>query len=82
MGQRRNPIKKSYRITIGEPEYRDVISLMDSLPKTSRGLFVAEAVRFYCKAIREPEERGLMGLSGSFPGAIITPEVKTSLDNE
>lgn len=45
MKRERSSIKKCYRITLGEPEYRDVISILDSIPKSMRGLFIAESIR-------------------------------------
>lgn len=57
MKNEKNSIKKSYRITLGEPEYGDVISILDSLPKTMRGLFIAET-------IRQAKEKMISGFQG------------------
>lgn len=57
MGKKKSSIKKSYRITLGEPEYGDVISILDSIPKTMRGLFIAET-------IREAKKKMISGFQG------------------
>lgn len=74
MKRRKSSIKKCYRITLGEPEYRDVISILDSIPKTMRGIFIAES-------IREAKKRMFSGFNPG-PTNFIIPEFKMMEEGE
>lgn len=80
MSRRKISAKVSYRITMDESEHKDAISMMDSIPKTLRGSFVVELIRFYLKTIREPGESRLLSSLKKFPEKI-TSEVGTTIDN-
>lgn len=56
--KKRDPGKKSYRITIGEPEYSDVILTLESIPKAMRGVFIAESIRLAKKNLKPADTEG------------------------
>ncbi len=80
MSRRKNSPKVSYWITMSESEHKDAIAMMDSIPKTLRGSFVVDLIRFYFKTIREPGEKRPLSFPEKFPESVTTTEIRTTMD--
>jgi len=61
--------RRPFRFSLAPGEHADVISTLDSIPKSLRGLFIAEAIRHMKKTITatsEPGRKEPLELKGTF----------------